>query len=107
MVWSAGLKGAWPNANAAYSGSSSFNAFNQDLENNSLAIDKRSTPSSYHSGGFVVAFADSHVSFINSGVDYHVYSGILTSSGRDVSVPDAVTGGQYQSLAMSQEDMAN
>ncbi len=105
MVWSAGLQGSWNNA---YADARPFGSFNQDLTPPGSSIDAEvhSTPSSFHSAGFVVGFADSHVSFVTSNIDYHVYAGMLSSDGRGVS-PSAVDNAHYQKLQISAADISN
>lgn len=107
MTWSDQLRGNWKQG---YVGATEYGAFNQDLAPAPNALDPQvhSTPSSYHSAGFVVGFADSHVSFVTSNVDYHVYAGMLTSDGRAVSVAaNAPAGKVYQELAVSAADISN
>ncbi|MEM8678448.1 MAG: H-X9-DG-CTERM domain-containing protein, partial [Planctomycetota bacterium] len=45
------------------------------------------TPSSRHAGGFVVAFADGHVTFVSDTLDYDVYARIMTSNGKAARLP--------------------
>lgn len=40
------------------------------------------TPSSRHSGGFLMSFCDGHVTYIADSMDYSVYARLLTSNGR-------------------------
>ena len=106
FVWSAGLRGNWKN------GFASAAAFGQDCEGFSRSPDALrgnpscdSTPSSFHAAGFVVGFADSHVSFVTTSIDYHVYAGMMTSDGR--SATPSPPAGNYQTLAISANDISN
>ena len=105
MVWSAQLRGNW---NQGYDNASDFGSFNQDLAppSNQINPQVHSTPSSLHAAGFVVGFADSHVSFVTSNIDYHVYAGMLSSDGRGVS-PNLNSTSHYQKLQISASDIGN
>ena len=39
-------------------------------------------PSSFHNGGFMVAFADGHVKLVSDSIAYEVYMHLMTSNGR-------------------------
>ncbi|WP_425616088.1 DUF1559 domain-containing protein [Anatilimnocola sp. NA78] len=48
-------------------------------------------PSSQHSGGFVVCFADGSTRFISDTIDYSVYAQLMTSHGRKTRAPGSAT----------------
>ncbi len=49
-------------------------------------------PASYHPGGVVVTFCDSHTSFINDTIDYLVYCLLMTPRGK-IATDTGVAGG--------------
>ncbi len=79
------------------------------FSNESATGAEASTPSSFHRGGFVVGFADSHVKFLNDRISYRVYSRMLTSDGRNVVVTSTdgapVNSINYQRLQLSEQEM--
>jgi prepilin-type N-terminal cleavage/methylation domain-containing protein/prepilin-type processing-associated H-X9-DG protein len=44
-------------------------------------------PSSYHSGGVVVTYADAHVQFLRENVEYTLYSALMTPNGAHSTFP--------------------
>ncbi len=44
-------------------------------------------PSSHHTGGALVAFADGHIEFVIDEIAYHVYQQLLTPNGRQSDMP--------------------
>ena len=44
-------------------------------------------PSSYHTHGVNVAFADRHVKFIDEQIDYQVYMQLMTPNGAESDMP--------------------
>ncbi|MEM7313721.1 MAG: DUF1559 domain-containing protein, partial [Planctomycetota bacterium] len=81
-----------------------FNERFNNLEGGSDLL--RSSPSSYHSGGFMVGFADGHVEFINDQISYEVYARMITSDGRSVVAPNGqnVLQDNYQRVQLSEDD---
>jgi prepilin-type N-terminal cleavage/methylation domain-containing protein/prepilin-type processing-associated H-X9-DG protein len=68
---------------------------------------ENSSPSSFHTGGFVTGFADGHVQFLTQQMDYRVYARLLTSDGRSISVWDRSRPSQinYQHIQLAESDM--
>lgn len=56
--------------------------------NNALPF---AAPSSFHSGGFMVAFADGHTKFVSESIAYEVYMHLMTSEGRKYQPAGAKT----------------
>ncbi|HEY6565373.1 MAG TPA: DUF1559 domain-containing protein [Pirellulaceae bacterium] len=59
------------------------------------------TPSSRHTGGFVVTFCDEHTTFMNADVDYEVYCRLMTSNGAKARAPGATMPFPWQSDPIS------
>jgi prepilin-type processing-associated H-X9-DG protein len=53
--------------------------------------DNAARPSSYHSGGVNVAFADTHVGFLKQDVAYPVYRQLMTPNHKESDAPDKAT----------------
>jgi prepilin-type N-terminal cleavage/methylation domain-containing protein/prepilin-type processing-associated H-X9-DG protein len=108
--------GATTNTNLPFTTSfQAFPGFGQEEVlgggNQLVAAQQKSSPFSQHSGGFLMGFADGHVTFIASSVDYRIYAKMLTSNGKGsvVNVRQApVTPGKYyQDTALSITEAAD
>jgi prepilin-type N-terminal cleavage/methylation domain-containing protein len=64
-------------------GGSDFIGLNQDDASGSVPADLRrfARPSSYHPGGFCIAFGDESSRFMSEAVDYRIYAVLLSSYG--------------------------
>ena len=68
-------------------------------------------PSSNHSGGFVMAFCDGSVKFVNENMQYTVYARMMTSAGAKTDTPgvaaavDPLPTPLWQGLSVSQSDL--
>lgn len=79
-----------PNANSAPGGApftsnpQTFPGFGQEeVVGTGVAADlQKSSPFSFHSGGFNVGFADAHVEFVSEQIDYRIFARMLTSNGK-------------------------
>ena len=82
-----------------------FTAFNNQAA--TLGSLEASTPSSFHRGGFLMAFADGHVSYINERIDYRTYARLLTCDGRNVVVAGTANNPSlnYQRQAISDDQL--
>ncbi len=75
------------------------------------AVWYQQSPSSYHAGGFVVAYADGHVQFMSEIVEYGVYAKAMTPNGPqarrpgDQTVATRPTNYGFQSVPLAQRDL--
>jgi prepilin-type N-terminal cleavage/methylation domain-containing protein/prepilin-type processing-associated H-X9-DG protein len=69
------------------------------------------SPSSFHAGGFVVAYADGHVQFMSDVVEYQVYARAMTPNGPQARRPADRTAATrplsytFQSQPLAQRDL--
>ncbi len=61
--------------------------FRQQLGNLGTS-DRYARPSSWHPGGFVVAFCDGTVRFVSQDIDYFLYARLMSSNGKKTQDPD-------------------
>ncbi len=82
-----------------------FTAFNN--QGSPLGSLEASTPSSFHRGGFMMGFADGHVSYINERIDYRTYARLMTCDGRNVRVIGTANNPNvnYQRQAISEDQL--
>lgn len=67
-------------------------------------------PSSNHTGGVVVTFADGHAEFMNEAIDQDVFARLMTPDGKNVTYPgvsDPAAIRQWQSIPVTEVDMSN
>ena len=66
-------------------------------------------PSSTHSGGVVVTFADGHTDFLNEEIDQEVYGRLLTPDGSKSFVPQLRENNPpaFQTITISDTDLIN
>lgn len=61
-------------------------------------------PSSNHSGGANVAFADHRVQFLKGSIDYHVYKQLMTPRNNDVNTTDIPSYADAKGYQLSEGD---
>ena len=59
-----------------------------DVERDQAPSQARARPSSYHDGGFVVAFCDGSARFLSNDLEFMVYARLMSSNGRQTSKPN-------------------
>ncbi len=76
---------------------------------NGLGIGQQDArPSSTHSGGVVVTFADGHTDFLNEEIDPMVYGRLLTPDGQNSLVPGpGPNPPPFQTITISDTDLIN
>jgi len=76
-----------PGLSRAINGVDEFFAANKKYDGDSTTVELAAKPSSRHSGGAVVVFADGHAKFINDEISLGIYGLLCSPYGKKCSMP--------------------